>query len=87
MATDQLNIRLDPRIRAAVEQAIRERGYPSISAYVVAALLLQLELDGMPVDGYEAPNPILVYFESERGQDVLRRLLREVLDERETGGA
>lgn len=82
MASDQLNIRLDPRIRAAVERAISEKGYPSISAYVVHALMLQLELDEIPVEDFESPNPILLYFESERGKAVLRQIMQELLDQR-----
>lgn len=79
MATDQLNIRLDPRIRAAVERAIIEKKHPSISSYVVAALLLQLELDEIPVEGFETENPFFVYFESERGQAVLEEVMRRLL--------
>lgn len=82
MASDQLNIRLDPRIRAAVERAMSEKGYPSISSYVVAALLLQLELDEVPVEGFETPNPILLYFESDRGKEVLREVMRGLIDQR-----
>ncbi|MEN6518621.1 MAG: hypothetical protein ABFC38_10570 [Methanospirillum sp.] len=82
MASDQLNIRLDPRIRAAVERAMSEKGYPSISSYVVAALLLQLELDEIPVEGFETPNPIIRYFESDRGKAVLEEIMQRLLDRR-----
>lgn len=57
---------------------VEEGAYRSITGFVVEAVLLKLDLEGIPVDvGALPPDPIAGYLESPRGRALLRKLIRE----------
>lgn len=57
---------------------VEEGAYRSITGFVVEAVLLKLDLEGIAVDvGALPPDPIAGYLESPRGRALLRKLIRE----------
>ena len=80
MSTDTITIRLPPEVKAAVVGLVMRGSYRSISEFVVEAVLLNLDLEGVPVvEALAPPDPIAAYFASPRGEEVLRNVIRREL--------
>lgn len=78
MTDDEIAFRLDPRLRAAVEDLVAQGAYESIEAFMNEAVRLKFQVDRILVDGEPiGPDPMIAFFESPRGRALLRELLRE----------
>jgi len=81
MSADTLTIRLSPEVKAAVVGLVERGVYRSISEFVVEAVLLSLDVQGIPVvEARIPPDPIAAYFASPRGEEGLRRAVRRELE-------
>ncbi len=77
MAGGQVTVRLDPRVKARLNQLVEEKHYPSISAFITEAILEKFGIEGIAVDGEVPPDPIQRYFSTPEGRALLRQLIRE----------
>jgi Arc/MetJ-type ribon-helix-helix transcriptional regulator len=81
MAGTQTTLRLDPRIKDTIDRLVEEGRYPSMTAFIVEAILLKLDVEGIAVDGMEPePDALERYFASPAGERLLSRLIRQELE-------
>jgi hypothetical protein len=80
MSKGTITIRIGSEIRTALEGLVERGTYRSVTEFAVEALLLKLDLEGVPVEeGFAPPDPVGAYFETPRGQAVLSRAIRREL--------
>ena len=77
MAAGQVTVRLDPRVKAQLQELVDEEKYPSISVFITEAILQKLGLEGIAIGEDLPPNPVKTYFETPEGRELLRQLIRE----------
>ena len=83
MPNDTITIRIGSEVKAALAGLVERGTYRSITEFTVEALLLKLDLEGVPVgEGFAPPDPIAAYFDTPRGQAVLRGAMRRELTAR-----
>ena len=81
MAGTPTTLRLDPRIKDTIDRLVDEGRYPSMTAFIVEAILLKLDVEGITVDGMEPePDALERYFASPAGERLLSRLIRQELE-------
>jgi Arc/MetJ-type ribon-helix-helix transcriptional regulator len=81
MAGTQTTLRLDQRIKDTIDRLVREGRYPSMTAFIVEAILLKLDVEGITVEGMEPePDALERYFGSPAGERLLSRLIRQELE-------
>jgi len=79
MTEDQITFRTDPRMKARIEELVRDRQYRNKSDFINQALLLKFQVERIALDGdFVGPDPMQAFLESPRGRTLLRELLREV---------
>jgi Arc/MetJ-type ribon-helix-helix transcriptional regulator len=81
MAGTQTTLRLDQRIKDTLDRLVEEGRYPSMTAFIVEAILLKLDVEGIAVEGMEPePDALERYFASPAGGRLLSRLIRQELE-------
>jgi Arc/MetJ-type ribon-helix-helix transcriptional regulator len=81
MAGTQTTLRLDPRVKNTIDRLVDEGRYPSMTAFIVDAILLKLDVEGIAVEGMEPePDALERYFASPAGERLLSRLIRQELE-------
>ena len=81
MAGTQTTLRLDQRIKDTIDRLVEEGRYPSMTAFIIEAILLKLDVEGIAVDGMERePDALERYFASPAGERLLSRLIRQELE-------
>ena len=81
MAGTQTTLRLDPRVKDSIDRLVDAGRYPSMTAFIVEAILLKLDVEGITVDGMEPePDALERYFASPAGERLLSRLIRQELE-------
>jgi len=76
--TDTMTVQVDPALRAAIDDLVREGEYESEEQFVNHAILLKFQFDQIPVDGRPiGPNPMDAFFDSPKGREIIREILRE----------
>ena len=83
MTEDQITFRTDRRIKATINELVRQNYCRNISDFMNQAVLLKLQLEQIPIAGeLVGPEPMVTFFESPRGRALIKELIREV---KETG--
>ncbi len=81
MAGTQTTLRLDPRLKSTIDRLVEEGRYPSMTAFVIDAILLKLDVEGIAVEGMEPePDALERYFATPTGERLLSRLIRQELE-------
>ena len=79
MTEDQITFRTDRRIKATINELVRQNYCRNISDFMNQAVLLKLQLEQIPIDGEQVgPEPMVTFFESPRGRALIKELIREV---------
>lgn len=81
MAGTPTSLRLDQRIKDTIDQLVHAGRAPSMTAFIVDATLLELDVEGIAVEGMEPePDALERYFASPAGERLLSRLIRQELE-------
>lgn len=79
MLDNQISFRLDPRVKARIQDLVAEGEFRNVSDFVNQAILVTFAFERIPVDGrLLARDPIAEYFRSYDGRRLLRETMREV---------
>ncbi|MEN6341751.1 MAG: hypothetical protein ABFC89_04240 [Methanospirillum sp.] len=82
MTDDTMTVRVDPAVRAAIDDLVRRGEYESVDEFLNRAVLTFLRLEEIDVEGVPAgPHPFVVFFESPRGRALLREIVHEARGE------
>lgn len=77
MPSDQITFRTDPRIKARIEEVVRQGGYRNVTDFVNRALLLMLEMERARLEHGPATRALLeVFFDSPPGRRILQEVIR-----------
>ncbi len=80
MSADRITFRLDPRVRACIQELVAEGEYLNISDFVNRAILFTFAFQRIPVGGMALVyDPLGEYFASYCGRRLLRDVVRGVL--------
>ncbi len=80
MAGTQTTLRIDPRIKNTIDRLVEAGRYPSMTAFIIDAILLKLDVEGIAVEGMEPePDALERYFGTPAGEQLLSRLIRQEL--------
>lgn len=78
MSSDTVTIRTGTEIKAVMARLVEEGTYRSITEFVVEAILLKLDLEGIAVEvGAPPPDLVAASFASPRGRALIGALVRE----------
>lgn len=81
MAGTQTTLRIDPRIKNTIDRLVEEGRYPSMTAFIIDAILLKLDVEGIAIEGMEPePDALERYFGTPAGEQLLSRLIRQELE-------
>lgn len=79
MPEDQITFRTDRRIKATINELVRQNYCRNISDFMNQAILLKLQLEQIPIDGeLVGPEPMVTFFESPRGRALIKELIHEL---------
>jgi Arc/MetJ-type ribon-helix-helix transcriptional regulator len=79
MPDNQITFRTDPRIKARINELVRQGEYRNRSEFINQALLLKFQVERILLDGEPVgPDPVASFFYSEQGRALVRELLDEV---------
>lgn len=78
MPDNQITFRTDPRIKARLNELVRQGEFRNRSEFINQAILLKFQVERILLDGeHVGPDPIAEFLLSDRGRDLLRELIRE----------
>ena len=79
MVENQITFRVDPRLKARIQELVAEGEFRNVSDCMQWAIRLAFEVEQIPIDGtLSARDPIGDFLESYRGRRLLKQLMREV---------